>query len=121
MMMKYYEESVAINHKPNWSYISDHHYKILTIGGSGLGKTNVLLNWIKHQRPNIYKIYLHVRDPFESKYQLLINRREEVGIKELNNPKAFIDYSQTLDDIYKISKAVIHTKKTNFDSVWWYL
>ena len=64
---------------------------------------------------------MHVRDPFESKCQLLINRREEVGIKELNNPKAFIDYSQTLDDIYKISKAVIHTKKTNFDSVWWYL
>ena len=44
MMIKYYEESVAMNDKPNWSYISDHHYKILTVGGSGLDKTNVLLN-----------------------------------------------------------------------------
>ena len=43
------------------------------------------------------KIYLYVKDPFESKYQLLINRREKVGIENLKNPKEFIDYSQTAD------------------------
>ena len=70
----------------------DHPHKILIIGGSGSEKTNVLLNLIKQQQPDIDKIYLYVKDPFESKYQLLINGREKVGIKTIRNPKAFIDY-----------------------------
>ena len=61
----------------------------------------MLLNLIKNQRPYIDKIYLIVKDPFESKYQLLINRREKVGIKKLKNPKAFMVYSQIIDDIYE--------------------
>ena len=61
----------------------------------------MLLNLTKHQRPDIGKIYLYVKDPFESKYQFLINGREKVGIKTLKNPKAFIDYSQTIDDVYE--------------------
>ena len=80
-MMKNYDQSVEINHNPNWPYIPDHPYRILIIGGSGSGKTNVLLNLIKHQRPDIDKIYLYVKDPFESKYQLLINGREKVDFK----------------------------------------
>ena len=47
--MKNYDDSVEINHNPNWSYIPDHSYKILIVDGSGSGKTNVLLNIIKHQ------------------------------------------------------------------------
>ena len=62
-MMKYYEKSVEINHNPNWSYIPDHLYRILIIGGSGSGKTNVLLNLTKNQRSDIDKIYLCVKDP----------------------------------------------------------
>ena len=50
---------------------------------------------------NFDKTYLQVKDPFEWKYQLLINRREKVGIKNLKNPKAFINYSQTIDDLYQ--------------------
>ena len=61
----------------------------------------MLLNLIKHQRPDIVKIYLHVKDPFESKYQLLFNRREKVGIENLKYPNAFIDYSQTANDAYE--------------------
>ena len=57
-MMKSYDKSVKINHNPNWPYVPDHPYRILVIGGSGSGKTNVLLNLIKKQQPNIYKIYL---------------------------------------------------------------
>ena len=92
-MMKKYDRSVEINHNPNWSYIPDHSYRILIIGGSsGSGKTNVLLNLIKHQQPDIDKIYLYVKDPFDSKYQLLINGRGKLGIKTLKSPKAFIDY-----------------------------
>ena len=81
-MKKNYNESVEINHNPNWPYISDHLFGILTIGGSGLGKTNVFFNLIKYQQPDIDKIYLFVKNPFESKYQLLINKREKVVIKK---------------------------------------
>ena len=73
----------------------------MIIGGSGSGKTNVLLNLINHQPPNINKTYLYVKDPLESKYQLLINGRGKAGIKTLKNSKAFTDYSQTIDDVYQ--------------------
>ena len=71
-MMKNYDESFEINHNSNWPYILDHHCRILIIDGWGSGKTNVLLKLMKHQRPDINKIYLYVKDPLESKYQLLI-------------------------------------------------
>ena len=100
-MMNNYNQSLEKNHKPNWPYIPDHPYRILIIGGSRLGKTDVLLDLIKHQRPDIDKVYLYVKDPLESKYQLLINGREKVGTKNLKNPKAWIDYSKTIDDVYK--------------------
>ena len=64
-------------------------------------KTNALLNLIKHQRPDIDKIYLFVKDPLKSKYQLLINGREKVEIENLKYPKVFIDYSQTVGDAYE--------------------
>ena len=54
-MMTNYDQSVEMNHNPNWPYILHHPYRILTIGGSGLGKTNVLL---KNQQPDITKIYV---------------------------------------------------------------
>ena len=79
-MIQNYYQSVEINDNPNWTYIPDHPYRILTIGSLGSGKTDVLLNLIKHQRLNINKIYLCVKDPFESKYQLFIDGREKVGI-----------------------------------------
>ena len=50
-MMKNYDESVEVNHNPNWPYIPDHPCRILIVGGSRSGKTNVLLNLIKHQQP----------------------------------------------------------------------
>ena len=72
-MKKNYNESVQINHNPNWPYSPDHPYRILIISVSGSAKTNVLLNLIKRQRPDIGKIHLHTKDPFESKHQMLIN------------------------------------------------
>ena len=89
-----------IKHNPNWPYIPDHPYRILTIGGSGTGKTNVLLNLI-HNQPDIDKIYLYAKDPYEDKYQYLINKRESVGLKHFNDPKAFIEYSNDMHDVYK--------------------
>ena len=68
-MMKNYDLSVKINHNPNWPYIPDHPYRILIIGGSGSGKTNVILNFIKYQRPDIGKIYIYVKYRLEPKHQ----------------------------------------------------
>ena len=87
-------------HNKNWPYIPDHPYRILIIGGSGSGKTNVLLNLIENQ-PDIDKIYLYTKDPYEAKYQYLINKRESVGIDHFHNPKAFIEYSNIMHDVYK--------------------
>ena len=51
------------------------------MGGSGSGKTNALLNLIKNQ-PDIDKIYLYARDPYEAKYQYLINIHEKIHMKQ---------------------------------------
>ena len=83
-----------------WPYISDHPYRILTIGGSGTGKTNALLNLINNQQ-DTDKIYLYAKDPYEAKYQFLINKRESTGLKHFNDPKAFIEYSNDMQDVYK--------------------
>ena len=70
-------------------------YRILIRGGSGSGKTNALLKLINNQ-PDIDKIYLYAKDPYESKYQLLINKRESTGLKHFNDRKAFIEYSKDM-------------------------
>ena len=46
-------------------------------------------------------LFLYSKDPNEAKYQLLINKRESAGLKYFNDSKAFIDYSNDMDDIYK--------------------
>ena len=100
-MMKNHGRSDEINHNPNWSYIPDHPYRIFFICGSGSEKTNALLNLKRHQRPDIGKIYLCIKDPFESKNQLLINGRTKVVTKILKYLKAFINYSQKIDEVYE--------------------
>ena len=65
-------------HDLNWRKIPDHRYRILISGGSGSGKTNALFNLINNE-PDIDKIYLFAKDPYEAKYQLLINKRESTG------------------------------------------
>ena len=87
-------------HNEKWPYIPDHPYRILIIGGSGSGKTNTLLNLINEQN-DIDKIYLYPRDLNEPKYKILIKKRKDVGIKHLNDPNAFIECSNTMDDVYE--------------------
>ena len=66
----------------------------------GSRKTNLLLNLIEN-RPDIDKIYLYAKDPYESKYQYLINKKEGVSINHFNDPKAFIEYLNDMHDVYK--------------------
>ena len=81
-------------------FIPDHSYRTLIIGGSGSGKTNALISLVNEQ-DDIDKIYLYARDLSEPKYESLIKKHENVEIKHLNNPNAFIECSNTMDDVYK--------------------
>ena len=65
-----------------------------------LKTTNVLLNLINNQS-DIDKIYLYAKDPYDAKYQFLINKRESTGLNHFNDPKAFIEYSNDIQDVYK--------------------
>ena len=58
------------------------------------------MNLINNQ-PDIDKIYLYAKDPYEAKYQFLINKRESTGLKHFNDPKAFIEYSNDMQNVYK--------------------
>ena len=74
-------------HNEKWPYIPDHPYKIAIIGGSGSGKAKAMVNLINEQN-DIDKIYLYARDLSKPKYEYLIKKRKNAGIKHLNNPKA---------------------------------
>ena len=95
-----YTNEKIIEYNSKWPYIPDHPCRILIIGGSGSGKTNALLNLINNQ-PDIDKIYLHAKDPYQAKYQYLINKCEKVGLDHFDDPKAFIEYSNDMQDVYK--------------------
>ena len=77
-------------HNEKWPYISDHPYRIIIIGGSGSGKTNALINLINEQN-DFDKIYLYAKDLSEPNYKYLIKKREDLGIKHVNNLNAFIE------------------------------
>ena len=88
------------NHNEKWPNIPDHPYRILIIGVSGSGKTNILLNLINEQR-DIDKIYLYAKDLSEPKYEYLIKDCENAGIKHVNDGNAFIEGSNKMDDVYE--------------------
>ena len=79
-------------HNKNWPY-TEYYNRLLR-------KANALLNLIVDQ-PDIEKIYLYAKDPFEAKYQYLINKRESVVLNHFNDPKTFIEYSNDMKDVYK--------------------
>ena len=95
-----YTNENKIKHNSRWPYIPDHPYRILIVGGSGSGKTNALLNLINN-KPDTDKIYLYAKDPYEKKYQYLIKKREEVGLDHFKDLKAFMEYSNDMQDVYK--------------------
>ena len=94
-----YANENKTKHNSKRSYIPDHPYRILMIGGSGSGKTNALLNLINNQ-PDIDKIYLYAKDPYEAKYQFLINKRESTGLNHFNDPKDFTGNLNNMQDVY---------------------
>ena len=72
----------------------------MIIVGSGSGKTNTILNLINEQN-DIDEIYLYARDLNKPKYKILIKKRKDAGIKHLNDPNAFTECSNTMEDVYE--------------------
>ena len=91
-------DNIGSNKKKSSSENDDWPFRTLIIGPSGSGKTNTLLHLIDKFHP-IDKIYLYAKDTDEEKYQYLINKREQAGIKNLNDPHAVIEYSNDMNDV----------------------
>ena len=87
-------------HNKKRLFIPDHLDKILIIGGSGSGKTNALLNLIKEQ-DDIDKNYLYAKDLSEPKYEFLIKKHKDVGTNHFDDPNAFLECSNRMDDMYQ--------------------
>ena len=83
-----------------WPFIPDYPCRVLVNGGSGSIKTNALLDLIKEQ-DDIDKIYLYAIDLSEAKYEFFVKKREDAGIKHLNDSITFIECSNTMDEVYE--------------------
>ena len=93
-------------HNSKWPYIPDHPYRVLIIGGSGSGKTNALLN-LKNNQTGIDKIYIYAKDPYEAKYQYLINKSENAGYIIMIVLKLLLDTQMICKMFIKILKNII--------------
>ena len=82
----------------------------MVIGCSGSGKINALVNLINEQ-DDIDKIYFYAKGLSKPKYEYLIKKRENTGIKNFNDPNAFIEYSNTMEDVYGILMITIPAEK----------
>ena len=89
-------DDIVSNKKENKDHILP--FRMFIVGASGSGKTNTLLHLMNNLH-SIDKIYLYAKDIHEPKYEYLINKREQAGIKNLNDPQAFIEYSDDMNDV----------------------
>ena len=108
-----YTNENKIEHNSKWPYIPDHPHRILIVDGSGSGKTNTLFNLINNH-PDIDKTYLYAKDPYETKYQYLISKRQKVGLNHFDDHKVFIEYSNDMQDVYKNIEGYNPEKKRKY-------
>ena len=108
-----YANENKTKHNLEWQHIPSHPYRILIIGGSGSGKTNVLLSLINNQ-PDIDKIYLYAEDPYESKYQFLINERKSTGLIHFNDPKLLFSIQMICKMFTKILMNTMWVKNAKY-------
>ena len=108
-----YANENKTEHTLQWPYIPDHPYRILIIGGSESGKTNALLNSIDNQ-PDIDKIYLYGKDPYEAKYHFLINKRESTGLNTLMTLKLLLSIQMICKMFTKILMNTIQIKNAKY-------
>ena len=95
-----YTDGNKTQHSLDWPYMPDHPYRILIVGGSVSGKNRCNIEFNK-QLARIDKIYLYAKDPYETRHKYLINKCEKVGLNHYDDPKAFMEYSNDMQDVYK--------------------
>ena len=95
----------------NWQQIPDHWYRILIIVGLESAKTNSSFNLISHQS-DTDQICLYAKDHYEAKYKFLINKWKKTCSKLFSDSKAFLEYSNDMDNIYKNIKRYSPNKKS---------
>ena len=105
-------------HNEKWPYIPYHPYRILTIGGSGSGKTNTLLNLIKEQ-DDIDKIYLYAKNLSKPKYQFLIKNREDAGMRHLMIQMHLLSVQRQWM-MFMVTLMITTQTEKNFNCFWWY-
>ena len=106
-------DDYKIEHNSEWPYIPDRSYRILIVGGSVSGETNALLNLINN-KPDIAKIYLYRKDPYEAKYQYLINKREKVGLDHFKDPKVLWNIQMMWKMFTKILQITIQERNVKY-------
>ena len=108
------ENNKDLNEK--WPYIPDHPYRIFIIGGSGSRKTNALFNLIK-EKDDIDNICLYAKDLSTPKLEFLLKKHKDVETNHFNDPNAFIEYSNKMDDVWWLQSK---QNKKKFSWVWWH-
>ena len=104
----------------NWVQVPDHPYKTLITRGSGSGKTNALVNLISHQ-PETDKIYLHAKNPWEEKYQLLIKKTRKYWLRAFLMIRKLLFNTQMIWMILKKHWRIKNRQKQkHVDCIWWY-
>ena len=91
-------DNIVSNKNTSSSKYNNWPFRMLIIGPSGSGKANTLFHLTNNLHPRD-KIYLYAKDIHKPKYEYLINKREQAGIKNLNDPQAFIEYSDDVNDV----------------------
>ena len=110
-MMKNYDESVEKYHNPNWPYIPDHPYRILTIGGSGSGKTNVLLNLISINDQILIKLFYTSKIHSNEIINCLLSEEKKYELKILKIQKHSLIIHEKLTMFMKIWKTITQQRK----------
>ena len=79
-----------------------------------------MLNLINHESDIDKKKCKSAKNPYEAKYKFLISKREDVGTKNFNDSKAFIEYAKNMNNIYKNIERYNPNKKQSINCFWWY-
>ena len=94
----------------NWPQIPEHSYRVLIIRGSESTKRNLLFNLV-NEEPDIDKNYLYAKDLYEAKDLFWISKRESTDLKNFNDSKVFMEYSNDMHGIYNKIKEYNPNKK----------
>ena len=95
-----YSNKNETEHNLKWPYVPDHAYRILIRGSSGSKKSNALLHLINNQ-PDIDKIYLYAKDPYEAKYHYIINKRDKEGLRYYEDLRVLLENSNDMQYLYE--------------------